>query len=145
MARELAADATARRNRCALRRDSARVGAVGPTTGAALALGLVGVVEEEFLYRGVPQSKLERVVSQERAWILSGLLFGLSHVPNDFFGAFWVVDGGDPLVATLRLTQQIAAGLLYGLFYAKSRSLVAPVFAHLFSNKLAAIVSTVWG
>lgn len=103
------------------------------------------VFEEEFLYRGVIQSKLERVLPQERAWVAAGVLFGLSHVPNDFFGPFWLGSGGDPLVAVLRLTEQTATGLVYGLLYMKSRTLAAPIIAHYCSNKLAVVVSTVWG
>jgi membrane protease YdiL (CAAX protease family) len=103
------------------------------------------VFEEEFLYRGVIQSKLERVLPQERAWVVAGVLFGLSHVPNDFFGPFWLASGGDPIIAALRLAEQTAAGLLYGLLYMKSRTLAAPILAHYCSNKLAAVVSTVWG
>jgi membrane protease YdiL (CAAX protease family) len=100
------------------------------------------VFEEEFLYRGVLQSKLERALGQEDAWVLSGVLFGLGHVPNDFFGPFWVASGGDPSVAVLRLAAQTAAGFLYGYLYTKSRTLAAPVLAHYCSNKLAVVVSS---
>lgn len=115
------------------------------SVSALLAALYTPVFEEEFLYRGVTQTKLERVLPRERAWVVAGVLFGLAHVPNDFFGPFWVSSGGDPLVAALRLVEQTAAGLLYGLLYAKSRTLFAPVLAHYFSNTFAALVSTVWG
>ena len=121
-------------------------GFAGSEPAFALVLALYSpVFEEEFLFRGVLHTKLERVLPQERAWIASGLLFGLVHVPNDFFGPFWVASGGDPLVALGRLAQQTAKGLLYGLLFAKSRTLLAPVLAHYCSNKLAVIASTVWG
>jgi membrane protease YdiL (CAAX protease family) len=117
-----------------------------PRSAVTLLLALYSpVLTEELFYRGVLQSKLERVAGQQRAWVLAGVLFGLSHVPNDFFGPFWVAGGGDPLVALLRLTAQTAMGLLLGLLYAKSRTLAAPVLAHYFSNSLAAIVGTVLG
>lgn len=118
----------------------------GPQSRFTLLLALyTPVFEEEFLYRGVLQTKLERVVTQERAWVISGVLFGLSHVPNDFFGPFWLASGGDPVIAVLRLAEQTAAGLLYGLLFMKSRTLAAPILAHYCSNKLAVVVSTVWG
>ena len=121
-------------------------GRPAPRSIFALLLALYApVFEEEFLYRGVIQSKLERVVPQERAWIVAGVLFGLSHVPNDFFGPFWLTSGGDPLVAVLRLAEQTAAGLLYGLLYTKSRTLAAPILAHYCSNELAVVVSTIRG
>ena len=118
----------------------------GSQPATALLISLYSpVFEEEFFFRGVLQTKLERTITQERAWIVSGLLFGLSHVPNDFFGFFWVADGGEPLIALGRLAQQIAKGLLYGLLFMKSRTLAAPIVAHYSSNKLAVIVSSLWG
>jgi membrane protease YdiL (CAAX protease family) len=118
----------------------------GTESAAALLLGLyTPVFKEELLFRGVLQTKLERVVTQERAWIISGVLFGLSHVPNDFFGFFWVADGGDPIIALGRLAQQTAKGLLYGLLFMKSRTLAAPIVAHYCSNKLALVVNSIWG
>jgi len=98
---------------------------------------------EEFLYRGVIQSKLERVVSQRYAWVTSGVVFGLGHVPNDFFGPFWVTTGGDPAIAIMRLAEQTAFGLLLGLLYLKSRTLVAPVLGHYFKNDLAVLLESV--
>ena len=119
-------------------------GSPDPQSAFTLLLALYApVFEEEFLYRGVVQSKLERALTQERAWVLAGVLFGLSHVPNDFFGPFWLSSGGDPLIAFLRLAEQTAAGLLYGLLYMKSRTLAAPILAHYCSNKLAGVVGTV--
>jgi membrane protease YdiL (CAAX protease family) len=118
----------------------------GTQSVSALVLGLyTPAFEEEFFFRGVIQTKLERVVTRQRAWVGSGLLFGFSHVPNDFFGFFWVADGGEPVLALGRLAQQTATGLLYGLLFMKSRTLAAPVVAHYCSNKLAVIVATVWG
>jgi membrane protease YdiL (CAAX protease family) len=109
-----------------------------------LLLGLyTPALEEEFLYRGVIQSKLERVVSQRYAWVISGVLFGLGHVPNDFFGPFWVTTGGDPTIAVMRLAEQTAFGLLVGLLYMKSRTLIAPVLGHYFKNDLAVILESV--
>jgi hypothetical protein len=66
-------------------------------------------------------------------------------VPNDFFGFFWVADGGDPIIALGRLAQQTAKGLLYGLLFMKSRTLAAPIVAHYCSNKLALVVNSIWG
>jgi membrane protease YdiL (CAAX protease family) len=110
-----------------------------PPSVAALAFALYSpVLEEEFLYRGVIQTKLERVVTQERAWIVSGVLFGLSHVPIDFYRVFAL--GGDPIVAILQLAGQTATGLLLGLLFMKSRTLLAPILAHYLSNDLALVV-----
>jgi membrane protease YdiL (CAAX protease family) len=119
-------------------------GLPSPESVVPLLLALYSpVFTEEILYRGVIQSKLERLVSQERAWVFSGILFGLSHIPNDFFGPFWVASGSDPLVATFRLTAQTATGFLLGLLYMKSRMLAAPILGHYLSNNLATVISTI--
>lgn len=48
-------------------------------------------LSEEWLYRSVLQTKLERLTSIEQSWIIGGILFGLSHIPTDFF---WPLMGG---------------------------------------------------
>ncbi len=42
---------------------------------------------EEFFFRGIIQGKLERVIGQNKAWIYGGILFGLIHVPVNYFVA----------------------------------------------------------
>lgn len=41
---------------------------------------------EEFFFRGIIQGKLERALGQNKAWIYSGILFGIAHVFPNFFG-----------------------------------------------------------
>ena len=85
----------------------------GTESVGTLLLGLyTPVFREEFLFRGVLQTKLERVVTQERAWIISGVLFGLSHVPNDFFGFFWLAGQGGYGVQTAPALSRVAAALI---------------------------------
>ncbi|MHA1232691.1 MAG: CPBP family intramembrane glutamic endopeptidase, partial [Promethearchaeota archaeon] len=47
------------------------------------------VLAEELIYRAVITSKLERSLGIQKAWIIAGILFGLAHIPNDFFGYLW--------------------------------------------------------
>ena len=48
---------------------------------------------EEFFFRVILQGKLERALGPTRVWIWSGLLFGLAHVPADFFGPQFYSNG----------------------------------------------------
>ena len=48
---------------------------------------------EEFYFRGILQSKLERAWGQNKAWIWGGIIFGLMHIINDY--ALPLLLGGD--------------------------------------------------
>lgn len=115
-----------------------------PVAPAVLAFGLYNpAFEEEFLVHGVVQTKLERATTPTRAWLASGLVFGLLHVPNDLVGVFSAATAGDPAVAALLVARQTAFGLFAGVVFAKSRSLLAPVGAHYAVNALGPLVATV--
>ncbi len=74
---------------------------------------------EEFFFRGIIQGKLERALGQNRAWIFSGILFGLTHVFVNYF-----FTGLDFLPGLLMLAGQITFGWVYGIIYMKTRSLL---------------------
>ena len=89
---------------------------------------------EEFFFRVILQGKLERVVGPKRAWVWSGLLFGLAHAPVDFFGQQFYANGESYVNATLLLITQIIAGWIFGLIYAKTRSIYPGVLAHFMTD-----------
>ena len=93
-------------------------------------------LSEEWLYRSVLQTKLERLISIEQSWIISGIFFGLSHIPTDFFGPLWVASDMERGTAFLRLFSQITYGWLFGVLYSKSKSIFPGVFAHYLSDFL---------
>jgi membrane protease YdiL (CAAX protease family) len=67
---------------------------------------------EEWFYRGMVQIKLERSMNQNAAWMISGVLFGISHLPTDFIGPLWVAGGKEVTVAVARVLGQCAFGWL---------------------------------
>lgn len=97
---------------------------------------------EEFVHRGIIQAKLERGVGTVKAWVIGGLLFGLIHVPTDFFGPIWFAGNQSLVYSFLALGAQVAAGWLWGVIYAKSRSLLPVVASHYFADFMPGIL--VW-
>ena len=85
---------------------------------------------EEFFFRVILQGKLERALGQNRAWFYSGILFGLMHVPGDFFGPQFYAHGSSYVNASLLLLTQISFGWIYGIIYSKTRSILPGMLAH---------------
>ena len=93
---------------------------------------------EELFFRGVLQGKLERALGQNRAWILSGILFGLAHLSVNLFGPLW---SGSVVAAVFLLVKQVISGWIFGLIYMKTRSLLPGMVVHFFADgRLASII-----
>ncbi len=100
---------------------------------------------EELLFRGIIQGKLERALGQNRAWIYSGILFGLVHIAPDLMGSQWYEHGQDIGNMIGLLIQQIIAGWIYGIIYMKSRSLLPSFLAHFFTDwRLGSIIKLIF-
>jgi membrane protease YdiL (CAAX protease family) len=89
---------------------------------------------EEFFFRVILQGKLERVLGPHKAWFYSGILFGLFHVPVDFFGPQFYAHGSDYVNALFLLLSQIIAGWIFGIIYAKTRSVLPGMAAHFMTD-----------
>ncbi len=85
---------------------------------------------EEFLYRGVIQSKLERALGQKKGWFYGGIIFGLAHIPANFFAPFWATGTVDIVAGLLMLGVQIVNGWWFGIAYTKTRSLIPGIIMH---------------
>ncbi|MHA1903760.1 MAG: CPBP family intramembrane glutamic endopeptidase [Candidatus Thorarchaeota archaeon] len=85
---------------------------------------------EEFLYRGVIQTKLERALGQNKGWIYGGIVFGLAHIPANFFGPFWITGSVDIVAGLLMLGVQTVNGWWFGITYTKTRSLIPAIIIH---------------
>jgi membrane protease YdiL (CAAX protease family) len=84
---------------------------------------------EEFYWRGIVQTRLERS-GQIRALIVTSLLFGFWHV-----GMQLVASSGELSLALARcVTQQAIGGLVFGALFQRTRSLIAPSIFHVLSN-----------
>lgn len=117
----------------------------GQTTGFAWTFLAFSVYQpaftEEFFFRVILQGKLERALGQNKAWFYSGILFGLIHVPADFFGPQWYSHGESLLAAFLMLFSQITAGWIFGLIYSKTRSIFPGMLAHFMTDgRLSSVV-----
>ena len=96
---------------------------------------------EEFFFRVILQGKLERALGQNKAWFYSGILFGLFHVPVDFFGPQWYSSGESYLAAFIMLFSQITAGWIFGIIYSKTRSIFPGMLAHFMTDaRLSSVV-----
>jgi len=119
---------------------------VSPTPVPVLFL-LVAIYQniflEEFYFRGVIQSKLERAWGQNKAWILGGIIFGLMHIINDY--SMPLLLGGDVgsviITGTLLLFIQTINGWFLGILYIKTRNLIPCIIVHFISNYLTAILA----
>ncbi len=91
-------------------------------------------VTEEFLFRGVVQTRLTAFFNS--AWagvLLTSILFGLAHAPGLFLRGGPGVDGWstDPFqVIAFTIAVLSPMGLLFGLIYARTKSLLLVILLH---------------
>jgi membrane protease YdiL (CAAX protease family) len=97
---------------------------------------------EEFFFRGIIQSKFERVMSQKQSWIWMGIVFGLIHIPSNILGSLsQESDIGIVLILNMfALINQIISGWFFGILYMKTRNLIPPIFVHYINNYLMIIL-----
>jgi membrane protease YdiL (CAAX protease family) len=91
-------------------------------------------LNEEFLFRSVLQTRLSAWFRSAWAGVLvTSVVFGLVHMPGLFFRGGPDVDGWstDPLqVAAYTIAVLSPMGLLFGLIYARTKSLLLVVLLH---------------
>ncbi len=94
---------------------------------------------EEWEFRGFYQTKLERVYGT-KAWRYSGLLFGMMHIPTDFFGSVWRMGGGNVLFSLSVLMFQTVLGWIWGVTFIKTRNIWVLVITHYLFDFLPSIL-----
>jgi membrane protease YdiL (CAAX protease family) len=88
---------------------------------------------EEIVFRGLIQTRFEAWLGATRSWILSSLLFGFYH-----FLAWFLIEGKMLTQYALRpLTWTVIFGIMVGVFFAKTRSLLPPFLLHAVNNFIA--------
>lgn len=89
---------------------------------------------EEFLFRVVMQTRLAALFRSETAGVVvMSLLFGLAHAPGYYLRAVDVHVGGHPSVlmaAGYAVVMISVFGFMFGMLWARTRSLGLVVFAH---------------
>lgn len=97
-------------------------------------MSLEAGLTEEFLFRGVVQTRLGAFFRSGAAGVLiTSILFGVAHAPGLFFRGGPAVDGwsADPLqVIAYTIAVLAPMGLLFGLIYARTKSLLLVVLLH---------------
>ena len=85
-----------------------------------VSLLLVGPIEE-LLFRGVAQGVLRKGFGVRAGIVLSSALFGLVH---------WVAVSGGPAEKLAYVTIAAVLGIVLGVLYERTETLVAPALAH---------------
>lgn len=95
---------------------------------------------EEFLFRGVIQTRLQRVLGQNKALIGAAVLFGLAHFSvNLFFTDL------DFLTSCIKMVSQGIWGVIFGMIYMKTGSLWPGIIAHFVTDgRLASLMVTIF-
>lgn len=93
---------------------------------------------EEFLFRGIIQSKLERACGQNKAIIFQAFLFMLIHIPVNS-SHFYLDSNYTRFFSAFAL--QLINGIIFGLIFLKTRNIWIPVICHYLNNWLGAIMT----
>jgi membrane protease YdiL (CAAX protease family) len=110
---------------------------------------LVTVIPEEFAFRGVLLASGRAVWGDRVAVLATSVLFGLWHISptlqtmteNRQLDDATTTTGGAVLLVTGSVLATFVAGLVFSWLRLRSRSLVAPVLAHLGTNGVALFVA----
>ncbi len=110
------------------------MGAVGPQAMARrfIANTFQNGFFEEFLFRGALQSRLSRLMSEPRAWMVQALVFGLWHLRANTE----MMDGSLAAGLAVCIVSQFVTGLAFGYVFRRTRNLIAPSVAHVATNVL---------
>jgi membrane protease YdiL (CAAX protease family) len=110
---------------------------------------LLEAIPEEFAFRGVLLGSALRIWGPWRASLITSALFGLWHIAptlhtmsdNHVFSGAAASVGGQVLLVLGSIAVTFAAGLVFCWLRLRSRSLIAPVMAHVATNGLALTVA----
>lgn len=106
-----------------------------------LALATAGFTEEMF-FRGMIQSRLAQVFKSEmRSCLLTAFLFGVYHLPYAYFLSSWPTHGNLLWAVASVLTEQMIAGVILGVLWARTHNLAASVLLHALIDVIPIMVS----
>jgi len=92
-----------------------------------IAVGVVGPVFEEILFRGLVFGELRKIATVRLALVIQALIFGIYHI--------------DPIQGTYA----VLIGLLLGYVYYRSSSIVAPMIVHVTINTSSVVAGKLLG
>lgn len=95
-----------------------------------IANSIIFALLEETLFRGMIQTRLQSILGDGRAWVFSGLIFGAYH-----YYVHYLVPGQFLTFANaLSLVSLTALGMLLGVVFAKTRSILPSFLIHAIHN-----------
>lgn len=101
---------------------------------------LIFTMGEEYGWRYFLQTRFQSLYGNRIGVLLTGIMWGLSHLPLYFFVFYSGIEG---LYAGIDITVFcITIGIVLGLIYMESRSVLAVTFIHLFHNMFMANVTS---
>lgn len=110
------------------------LGSFGEIKISVLLMVIIGVcIYEQLVFNGFIQNELERMFGIKYMWIIAGLLFGLWHVPSDFWG-YQYLHEQNYLYSLGQLAMQTGGGLWGCVIYKKTRSLYPLFLMHFIGN-----------
>ena len=113
------------------------VGVTALSLGALVMLIYNNAFMEEFFYRGVIQTRIERLLGQRWSVFLSGVIFASTHLLLDVL----ILGRENNLGAVLyALLMQVLGGWLLGLIFIKTRTLWPGVVCHYLVNWVPSIL-----
>jgi membrane protease YdiL (CAAX protease family) len=93
---------------------------------------------EEFFFRGILQSRFAAYLGSEwRGLLIASFLFGLIHLPMYYYSPFEPTHGNLIWSISSIVTEQMVAGILLGIVWMRTHTLIAPVLLHGFINAMA--------
>ncbi|NLD49569.1 MAG: CPBP family intramembrane metalloprotease [Clostridiaceae bacterium] len=96
---------------------------------------IFNAIPEEFFFRGILQSRLERIIkSPVTTVLLSSVIFALYHVPYRLL--LWTSPTFHNMPATIFsvICQQFLLGAFFGMWWLKTRNIFSTAFIHSFYN-----------
>ncbi|MHA1192743.1 MAG: lysostaphin resistance A-like protein [Promethearchaeota archaeon] len=93
---------------------------------------------EEFLFRAIIQSKLERALGQKKAIIYQGFIFMIIHIPVN---AVQLSLNGDLFRFFSQFGLQLLNGIIFGVIFLKTRNIWMSIICHYLNNWLGAIIT----
>ena len=103
-------------------------------------INLIFTMGEEYGWRYFSQTRLQSLYGNRIGVLLTGLMWGLSHLPLYFFVFYSGIEG---VYASIDITVFcIAIGIVLGLIYMESRSVIMVTFIHLLHNMFMANVTS---
>ncbi|MCP8305049.1 MAG: CPBP family intramembrane metalloprotease [archaeon] len=95
---------------------------------------VLGPLVEEIYFRGLIQTHLEAGLGVVLSWMLTGLLFGFAH----YWTHFLIVGRTLTIPSLTQLIFTTFSGMLLGIIFAKTRSLLPPFLLHTIHNNVLA-------